>query len=154
MFSQLSLVVWRKQTVHFIVLFMCSVLRAAWSHCPPVVCRKQVHSIPPLTPKFPFFIATRSTSSPRLSLFFSLSSFHTFILHVAQLVPWHLAYLHGVQITLFILGAKGKSRFFLCFQLISDLHAVACWICEMPPLCFWSRSECVVWSFSVLLPLV
>lgn len=53
--------------ISFIMLFMCSVLSAAWYHCPvgvwPVVCRKQVHSVPPLTPKFPSSIAPHSTSS-------------------------------------------------------------------------------------------
>lgn len=63
---------------HFIMLFMCSVLSAAWYHCPvgvwPVVCRKQVHSVPPLTPKSPSSIAPHSTSSS--SWLFVVSFFH------------------------------------------------------------------------------
>nr|XP_040037419.1 SWI/SNF complex subunit SMARCC1-like [Gasterosteus aculeatus aculeatus] len=56
---------------------MCSVLRAAWSHR-PVVCRKQAHNFPPLTPKLPFLNATRDTSSSSRLSFYNYFLFHLF----------------------------------------------------------------------------
>ena len=51
-------------------------------------------------------------------------------------------------------GSKREVSLFSVFQLISDLHAVACWICEMPHQV--SRVGLNVWFdlFLVLLPLV
>lgn len=65
-------------------------------------------TVPLLIFKSPFSILSSLQLPPPPPL----SPFHPFILHRIQFNPWLLAYHHGVQITLFILGAKGKSLFF------------------------------------------
>lgn len=151
----MALVVWRKQAIHFIMLFLSSVLSAAWSHCPvavwPVVFRKPVHSTPPLTPKFPFFITPHSTfSSSLLSLFlFSHQSIHLFSTSPSLFHDfWPVTMAYKSRFSFW--EQKGSLAFFLCcLPFSSYLHAVSCWICEMFLYVdrgkLWSQS--VVWSF-------
>lgn len=86
--------------------------------CLTCVQKRPTHSTSSFTDKFPFSITPYKSTSyfPPPSLHrISLSTFLTFILHATQLVPWILANHHGVQIALFILGAKGKSCIFFFF---------------------------------------
>lgn len=105
------------------------------------------------THQFPFSIMLHSYI--HTSLFPSFLCYflpHHVIYLFAQLVPWHLASHHGVQIPLFILGTKGKS----CSSVFSNLTriVVACGFLWIRPLCGGERLWCesVVWFLLLFCP--